>query len=140
MFIIEDDDDQIPFKFDEELTVSVSDWYHKSGGALMDKFLNRYNPTGAEPIPQNSLFNDTKNVTWLVKPDTTYFMRIVNMGLFVSQYLAIEDHKFTITGRGRDLRSSSNPAMQTLDYIKSRRFGKNFIAIMCYTNSMFKLC
>lgn len=95
MFIIEDTEEP-PFKYDEEITVSVSDWYHKSGPALMQKFLNRYNPTGAEPIPQNSLFNDTKNVTWSVTPSTTYFMRIVNMGLFASQYLAIEGHKFTI--------------------------------------------
>ena len=33
-------------------------------------------------------------------------------------------HKFTISGRGKDLRASSNPAMQTLDYLTSRRYGK----------------
>ena len=36
-----------------------------------------------------------------------------------------EVHKFTITGRGRDLRASSNPAIQTLDYLRSKRFGKD---------------
>ena len=36
-----------------------------------------------------------------------------------------EAHKFTITGRGRDLRASSNPAIQTLDYLRSKRFGKD---------------
>lgn len=93
-FIIEDDEP--PFKYDEELTISVGDWYHKESGELMKKFLSRYNPTGAEPIPQNSLFNDSKNVTMEVKPDTTYFLRIVNMGLFTSQYLKLEHHTFTI--------------------------------------------
>ena len=34
-------------------------------------------------------------------------------------------HKFTITGRGRDSRASSNPAIQTLDYISSKRYGKS---------------
>ena len=31
---------------------------------------------------------------------------------------------FTITGRGRDLRASTNPAIQTLDYLENDRFGK----------------
>ena len=33
-------------------------------------------------------------------------------------------HKFTISGRGNDLRASSNPAIQTLDYLTSKRYGK----------------
>lgn len=97
LFVIEEQDKSlVPFEYDEEVTLSVSDWYHLESTQLMSKFLSRYNPTGAEPIPQNALFNDTRNVTWEVKPDTTYFLRIVNMGMFVSQYLFIEDHNFTI--------------------------------------------
>lgn len=94
LFIIEDD--QVPFEFDEEVTLTLSDWYHLESTQLIQKFMSRYNPTGAEPIPQNSLFNDTRNVTWNVMPDTTYMLRIVNMGLFTSQYLTLEDHLFTI--------------------------------------------
>lgn len=95
LFII-DDDTKLPFKYDEEVTLTVSDWYHMEYPDIMSSFLSRYNPTGAEPIPQNSLFNDTKNSTWNVKPDTTYLLRIANMGMFTSQYLYIEDHTFTI--------------------------------------------
>ena len=36
----------------------------------------------------------------------------------------LSTHKFTISGRGKDLRSSSNPAIQTLDYLTSKRYGK----------------
>ncbi|CUM68340.1 uncharacterized protein PRCAT00006062001 [Priceomyces carsonii] len=92
LFIIEDDD----VKFDEEVTLSISDWYHKETAEITKGFLSRYNPTGTEPIPQSSLFNDTRDVKWAVKPNTTYLLRIANVGLFVSQYLFIEDHKFTI--------------------------------------------
>lgn len=94
LFIIEDD--EYSFEFDEELTLSVSDHYHLESEIIKKHFMSRFNPTGAEPIPQNGLFNETKNVTWNVKPDTTYLLRVVNMGLFVSQYLYIEDHTFTI--------------------------------------------
>lgn len=97
MFIVEEENSlDYPFAFDEEVPLTVSDWYHEESQNIMKQFKSRYNPTGAEPIPQNSLFNDTKNVTWTVQPDTTYYLRIVNMGMFVSQYLYIEDHIFTI--------------------------------------------
>jgi len=96
LFIIEDDDLQRRLKYDEEVDLSVTDYYHDEAPVIMESFMSRYNPTGAEPIPQNSLFNESRNVSWEVKPDTTYFLRIVNMGMFTSQYLYIEDHKFTV--------------------------------------------
>ncbi|KAI5968006.1 hypothetical protein CANMA_002774 [Candida margitis] len=97
MIVIEyaDKNDE-PYSYDEDVTLSVNDHYHLESPEIIKQFLSRFNPTGAEPIPQNSLFNETKNVTWNVKPDTTYLLRIVNMGLFVSQYLYIEGHRFII--------------------------------------------
>lgn len=97
MFIIqEQDDSDYPFEFDEEVALSIGEWYHNLADVLIPKFLNRFNPTGAEPIPQNTLFNNTRNNTWMVKPDTTYFVRIANVGGFVSQYLYMEDHEFEV--------------------------------------------
>ncbi|GBL50891.1 hypothetical_protein [Candidozyma auris] len=96
-FIIEEKNkEDYPFDFDEELVLPLGEWYHDPADVLLPKFLNRYNPTGAEPIPQNLLFNETRNNTWKVEPNTTYFVRIVNMGGFVSQYLYMEDHEFEI--------------------------------------------
>ncbi|ODV84388.1 hypothetical protein CANARDRAFT_29246 [[Candida] arabinofermentans NRRL YB-2248] len=95
-FIIEDDD--YPYDYDEEVILTVSEWYHSYLDDLTADFLNVYNPTGAEPIPQNLLMNNTMNNTWHVKPDTTYLMRIINIGGFVSQYLYMEDHNFTVVG------------------------------------------
>lgn len=95
VFIIEDDDKH-PYKYDEEVVLLVSEHYHDELAVIMKSFLSRYNPTGAEPIPQNALFNETRNVTWNVAPDTTYLVRIVNMGLFTSQYLALEGYNMTI--------------------------------------------
>lgn len=93
-FIIEDE--KYPFDFDEEVVLTVSENYHKTTFELMPLFLSRFNPTGAEPIPQNVLFNDSRNVTWNVEPNKTYFVRIINVGMFVSQYLFIEDHEFEV--------------------------------------------
>jgi hypothetical protein len=35
------------------------------------------------------------------------------------------NNKFTINGRGKDLRATTNPAIQTLDYITNKRYGKD---------------
>lgn len=95
VFIIEDDE-KVPFEYDEEVILTLAEHYHEYSDELLPKFLNLYNPTGAEPIPQNSLFNETRNVTWKVEPNKTYFLRIANIGRFVSHYLKMEDHEFEI--------------------------------------------
>lgn len=94
LFIIEDD--EFPYKYDEEMVLQLSEWYHKPTKELIPKFLSLYNPTGAEPIPQNLILNNTRNLKWEVKPDTTYLLRLINTGGFVSQYFWIEDHDFTV--------------------------------------------
>lgn len=93
IFIIEDD---IPYEYDEEVVLTVAEWYHKNGSAMKGDFLSLYNPTGAEPIPQNALWNETRNGTWHVEPNKTYLLRIINVGRFVSHYLYMEDHSFDV--------------------------------------------
>lgn len=63
---------------------------------IKPKFMTVYNPTGAEPIPNALLFNDTHDLSLTVKPNTTYLLRLINTGAFVAQYFYIEDHTFTI--------------------------------------------
>lgn len=94
-FIIEDDEEP-PFEYDEEVILTVSEWYHKRSDDLLKEFMSLYNPTGAEPIPDSLLFNDLYEGSWEVKPNTTYFLRIINVGRFVLQYLYMEDHEFEI--------------------------------------------
>ncbi|KAL6454027.1 FET3 Iron transport multicopper oxidase FET3 [Candida maltosa Xu316] len=94
VFIIEDDD--FPYEYDEEVILTLNEHYHDFSDDLHAKFMSRFNPTGAEPIPSNLLVNETRNNTWKVEPNKTYFVRIINMGRFVSQYLWMEDHEFTI--------------------------------------------
>jgi iron transport multicopper oxidase len=93
-FIIEDHDCR--YEYDEEVVLTLSDWYHKNTTELLSSYLNPSNSMGAEPIPQNLLFNDTRNNTWHVEPNKTYLVRIINLGGFVSQYLYMEDHEFDV--------------------------------------------
>ncbi|ODV88242.1 hypothetical protein CANARDRAFT_174079 [[Candida] arabinofermentans NRRL YB-2248] len=96
LLIVHDLEIESNYKFDHELQFSISDWYHDSSEKLIEKQLTRYNPTGAEPVPSNSLFNDTKNVTINVEPEKTYLIRLANIGIMVSQFIFIQDHDFEI--------------------------------------------
>ncbi|KAI5863528.1 putative ferroxidase [Durotheca rogersii] len=91
-------DPESPFldQYDEERILTVSDWYHGQMTDLIAGFINKANPTGAEPVPQAALFNDTQNLTVPVEPGKTYLFRVVNMGAFAGQYLWFEGHNMTI--------------------------------------------
>ncbi|KIN02895.1 Ferroxidase [Oidiodendron maius Zn] len=94
--IVHDDNAYFHDEYDEEFVVTVSDWYHELVEGIAPDFLSVYNPTGAEPIPDAFLFNDTLNSSLPVKPNTTYLIRIINIGAFVAQYFYIDGHNFTI--------------------------------------------
>ncbi|RFU23617.1 hypothetical protein B7463_g12721, partial [Scytalidium lignicola] len=95
-FIVHDNDAYFNDLYDEEVTVTMSDWYHDLVEDIAPDFLSTYNPTGAEPIPDAFLFNDTLHTSIPVRPNTTYLMRLINIGAFVAQYFYIEDHTFQI--------------------------------------------
>jgi iron transport multicopper oxidase len=63
---------------------------------LIPKFISKANPTGAEPVPQSALMNDTQNLTVPVQPRKTYLFHAVNIGAFAGQYIWFEGHNMTI--------------------------------------------
>ncbi|KAJ4358726.1 uncharacterized protein N0V89_003310 [Didymosphaeria variabile] len=83
------DDPDNPFKddFDEEIVLSFSDWYHDSMIPLLSSFISVTNPTGAEPVPNSALINDSQNVTVAVQAGKTYMIRMVNMAAFAGMYV-----------------------------------------------------
>lgn len=93
-FIIHDP--HAPFHFDDEFVVTLSDLYLDDYRTTTGKFLSRYNPTGAEPIPQHMLINDKLVEQFHFENNKTYLFRFINVGLFVSQYITIQDHSLTV--------------------------------------------
>ncbi|KAI1376013.1 putative ferroxidase [Hypoxylon crocopeplum] len=79
-----------------ERVLTVSDWYHDQMTDLLPGFISKGNPTGAEPVPQAALFNDTQNLGIPVRPGTTYLFRMINIGAFAGQYIWFEGHNMTI--------------------------------------------
>ncbi|KAH8646886.1 putative multicopperoxidase [Xylariales sp. PMI_506] len=89
-------DPKFPHKFDEEVVLSVSDWYHDQMRDLIPAFMHKTNPTGAEPVPDAALLNDTQNLHVPVQPGKTYFFRMINIGAFAGQYIWFEGHTISI--------------------------------------------
>lgn len=76
--------------------ISLSDWYHDQMPGLLKQFINVANPTGAEPVPNSALLNDTQNFTLSVEPGKTYLIHLANIGAFAGQYFWIEGHTMRI--------------------------------------------
>lgn len=91
-------DPNSPFKdqYDEEIILTLSDWYHGQMADLIASFVSVANPTGAEPVPNAALLNDTQNLSVNIKPGKTYLVRMINMAAFAAQYVWFEDHSFRI--------------------------------------------
>ena len=91
-------DPESPYKgmYDEEVVLTLSDWYHGQMPSLLLDFISVTNPTGAEPVPDAALMNDSQNVTFSVQPGETYFFRVINMGAFAAQYFWFEGHQMQI--------------------------------------------
>ncbi|KAI1456201.1 multicopper oxidase [Annulohypoxylon moriforme] len=84
------------YKQENERILTVSDWYHDQMSDLLPGFIDKSNPTGAEPVPNAALWNDTQNLQVAVEPNTTYLFRVVNIGAFAGQYIWFEGHNMTI--------------------------------------------
>jgi len=94
--IVHDSESYFHDMYDEEYVLTMTDWYHDLVEDIAPHFITLANPTGAEPIPQSFLVNDTMNSSIPVEPGKTYLFRLINVSAFVAQYFYIEDHTFKI--------------------------------------------
>jgi iron transport multicopper oxidase len=94
--IVHDSEDPHKDLYDEEVVITLSDWYHDQMQDLIKSFISIANPSGAEPVPQSALMNDTQNLAVKIQPGKTYLFRLINMGAFAAQYVWFEGHTMQI--------------------------------------------
>jgi len=65
-------DPQAPFKYDEQLVVTLTEWYHDQFPTLIPTYLSSsQNSAGGEPIPYSALMNEqAPGPQFQVKPNT----------------------------------------------------------------------
>ncbi|GAA6030923.1 hypothetical protein JCM8097_008938 [Rhodosporidiobolus ruineniae] len=111
-FVIHGTEEPHAASYDDEYTIIVSDWYHERATKLNNQFMNKFNPTGAEPIPDSLLiyaaqngsyitgangkpaFNDDLNLAF--EPGKTYRLRVVNTGIFSMLYFWLDGHDMRV--------------------------------------------
>jgi iron transport multicopper oxidase len=94
--IIHDPDDPFKDQYDEEVALTVSDWYHDQMATLLPQSVSRFNPIGAKPSPDSAIWNDTTNVQVAMEPGKTYLFRLINVGAFVGCCVWFDQHSMRI--------------------------------------------
>ncbi|KAH8809524.1 Fet3 protein [Flagelloscypha sp. PMI_526] len=92
--------------YDEEYTVILGDWYHEEQAPMLEGFISKSNPGGAEPVPQSPLIYFAQNGSYLAgfndkaslpfQAGKTYRLRIVNAGAFAMFFFWIDGHQMQI--------------------------------------------
>ena len=95
-FII--DDPQLPpsLTHDEEVVLTLSDWYHGQMPDLLPVYEDPEKHMLPDPEPDSYLINDTQNPKIFVEPGKSYLVRLINIGALRSQKFWISDHEMTI--------------------------------------------
>jgi iron transport multicopper oxidase len=95
-FIVHDPDSPYKDSYDEEIVLTLADWYHQLPSSLLKGFISYANPTGAEPVPDAALHNDTQGLKIAMEAGKTYMFRVINIGAFAGQYFWIEGHNMSL--------------------------------------------
>ncbi|KAJ6123679.1 Multicopper oxidase type 2 [Penicillium samsonianum] len=95
-FFFQDEEFSFYNDYDEEMVLTITDWYHDMTEDIGPEFMSLYNPTGAEPIPNSFLFNNSVSQSYPVEAGKTYLLRLINIATFMGQYFWVEDHEMRI--------------------------------------------
>ncbi|KAI9813851.1 MAG: hypothetical protein M1827_003641, partial [Pycnora praestabilis] len=86
-----------PFTFDEEITLTLSDWYHEQMPDLIHTYQS-YSGEAADGSPTPSggaLMNSGKNISIHVKPNKTYFIHVICPGNYPGHAWLFDQHPMT---------------------------------------------
>lgn len=84
------------YKYDHDITLPLQDWYHEQSSTNIAAFLNVYNPTGAEPVPQSGFMMNSVNDSLSFEPGKTYRLRLINTSGFSMFFFSIDNHTLDI--------------------------------------------
>lgn len=92
-------DPKSPFQYDDEFTITLSEWYHREMADLLHEYQSPLNLAafgGNEPIPDSALINDSTNTKIKVEPNKTYLVRIICVGNWPGHAWVLDGHEMTV--------------------------------------------
>ncbi|KAF9360897.1 hypothetical protein BGX26_007100 [Mortierella sp. AD094] len=84
------------YKYDDEYTIGLADWYHTEHSIMLEQYLSIFNPSGAEPVPESGLINHVSDAKFNFVPGKTYRLRIINMSALAMFHFHIDGHEMEI--------------------------------------------
>ncbi|KAI0842638.1 putative ferroxidase [Hypoxylon sp. FL0890] len=94
--IIHDTDDPYKDDFDEEVILTMSDWYRDQTLTLMTAMINPNNTQFAPPLPNSTLVNDGGDGHISVEAGKTYRLRMINWSAMFSTFIQFEDFNMDV--------------------------------------------
>ncbi|KAJ2001172.1 ferroxidase fet3 [Coemansia thaxteri] len=88
-----------PHQYDDDIVLTMEDWYHDQASDLLQDFLSWRNPGGAEPVPNGALIGSVGGSTQKViafSPGKTYRLRLINMSALSMFHFSIDGHTMQV--------------------------------------------
>ena len=84
------------FRPTRDFVVGLQDFYVQEHSIMLEKYLNVFNPTGAEPIPDAALINHRLDQKYEVGVNETIKLRFISMTALSMFTVWIDDHEMTV--------------------------------------------
>lgn len=88
-----------PFHYDEEFTLTLSDWNHQQMPDLIAQYQSNQNDpafTRHEPLPDSALINDSDNTKIKVEPGKTYLVHVICISNWPGHTWVFDGHEMTL--------------------------------------------
>ncbi|KAJ5908539.1 hypothetical protein N7495_001221 [Penicillium taxi] len=92
-------DPKAPFQYDDEFTITLTDWYHEQMADLLADYQSEKDGAafdGHEPLPHSALINDSNETKIKVEPNKTYLVHIVCVGNWPGHTWVFDGHEMTV--------------------------------------------
>ncbi|KKY28050.1 putative multicopper oxidase type 1 [Diplodia seriata] len=80
----------------DQVVLTVSDWYRNQMPGLIHSYLTTPNFDGRMPNPNSSLVNDQQSTTISIRPGERKYVRLINMSALATYYLQFDSHNITV--------------------------------------------
>ncbi|KAI0009965.1 putative ferroxidase [Xylariaceae sp. FL0662B] len=96
--IIHDPEDPYAHDYDEELVMTISDWYYDQTITLMSQMIEPNNTKILPPRPNNTIVNEGRGGDISFEPGKTYRFRIINWSALTAAFVHFDSHDMDIIG------------------------------------------
>ncbi|OLY84888.1 Iron transport multicopper oxidase fio1 [Smittium mucronatum] len=84
------------FDYDEDIVLTLSDWYHEEAYTLGKFLTSDKNPAGYEPPPNSGIINDRPENIYNVDTDKTYRIRLINTSTMAVFHVKVDGHQMRL--------------------------------------------